>query len=448
MTRDEFLIGWDADPEVERALARVGRCEDLRLSPDGRLLVLAGFARHVLLLLDLAPTAPDAAPRLRITGASEVMIDGLELPHGVDFLDDRTLAVANRGGGVTVVALDRSATDGRWTAREVLVDGTFEGLRTPGSLVAVPVAPGTVDLLVCNNWGHTLTRHRLVGAPDGGPAVTEQAVLLRRWLDVPDGVAVSPDGRWLAVSDHHPQAVLLYRRDGVVDPDAEPVAVLRGSAFPHGLRFTPDGQHLLVADAGSPHLHVYARPGPGWVGVVHPAGSVRVYDDATFEQGRQNPQEGGPKGIDVTPDGRVVVVTSEHVPLVVLDGVAVVAAAGDGRPAPDLLAAERAALAHHAFQRAQREALTERAESAEHRAGLAHDRAAAADADRDHALAEQARAEAASAEGHRLAQAALAREAEALERAHQATVALDAVRRTRTFRLLAPLRAGYARLRR
>jgi DNA-binding beta-propeller fold protein YncE len=142
---------------------------------------------------------------------------------------------------------------------------------------------------------------------------------LRRWLDVPDGVTVSGDGRWLALSNHHRHGVLMYDRSYGVDEQSNPIAILRGVLYPHGLCFTPDGEHLLVADGGTPYVHVFSRTDELWTGVRYPSASVRVKDDANFQAARTGPDEGGPKGIDLDGSGRVLAVTSEHQTLAFFD---------------------------------------------------------------------------------------------------------------------------------
>ena len=42
-------------------------------------------------------------------------------------------------------------------------------------------------------------------------------------------------------------------------------------------------------------------------------------DDTVFGRGRNNPQEGGPKGIDIDPRGQVLAVTCEFQPLAFFD---------------------------------------------------------------------------------------------------------------------------------
>lgn len=74
-------------------------------------------------------------------------------------------------------------------------------------------------------------------------------------------------------------------------------------------------------------MHVYSCGDQGWHGARTPAASIRVMDEQTFRAGRQNPQEGGPKGIDVDDGMTVLVTTTEHQPLQFLDAAAVLAAA-------------------------------------------------------------------------------------------------------------------------
>src|SRR5690606_28215802 len=115
---------------------------------------------------------------------------------------------------------------------------------------------------------------------------------------VPDGIAVSADSRWVAVSSHLTHDVKVYDARSGLNWRTKPAATLTGSRYPHGVRFAEGGRFLLVADAGSPYVLVYER-GDEWRGSLEPRAMIRVLDDATFEQGRTNPTEGGPKGIDI-----------------------------------------------------------------------------------------------------------------------------------------------------
>jgi hypothetical protein len=74
---------------------------------------------------------------------------------------------------------------------------------------------------------------------------------------------------------------------------------------------------VFIADASSPYVNVYAKDGRSWksaINFVFPGDGRRVY-----LQGRTNPQEGGPKGVDVDRDLNVLVTTSAEQRLAFFD---------------------------------------------------------------------------------------------------------------------------------
>src|SRR5581483_7714159 len=151
-----------------------------------------------------------------------------------------------------------------------------------------------------------------------GPTLGAEEVIARRWLDLPDGLALSHDGRWLAISNHNSHSVLVYGYP-ISGDGADPVAILRGALYPHGLRFTADDRYLLVADAGGPYAHAFASPPEGWQGARYADGRIRVMDDETFRRGQYTSREGGPKGVDLHPAANVLAVTAECLPLAFFD---------------------------------------------------------------------------------------------------------------------------------
>jgi hypothetical protein len=72
---------------------------------------------------------------------------------------------------------------------------------------------------------------------------------------------------------------------------------------------------MVVADAGSPFLHIYARGRATWQGSRDPLTSLSVMSEQVFLHGRHNPQEGGPKGVDLDEGMDVLVTTCESQPL-------------------------------------------------------------------------------------------------------------------------------------
>jgi DNA-binding beta-propeller fold protein YncE len=312
--RSGMAIEYSAPDHVRDVVCRLGRSEDIRFSPDNRRLAVAGFNANRIAVFDVEVGEGAVA----LTGALEVASPSLNGPHGLDFLDDDTIVVANRKADVAVFRLPRRGSSGRHDLMptEVLRAGPGEALRSPGS-VAVLAADGEQrELLICNNFGHSVTRHR-TGGPGG--AITDEGPLLLQWLNLPDGICVSDDRRWIAVSNHNTHNVLLYEWSERVSVASKPDGVLRGLYFPHGLRFTADGRHLLAADAGAPFIQVYARGQNDWHGTRYPARSIRAMDEAVYRRGRKDPQEGGPKGIDIDRGMTVLAATCEQQSLLFLD---------------------------------------------------------------------------------------------------------------------------------
>lgn len=301
---------------VREALARLGRTEDVRFSPDGTRLAIAGFARGRCLLLRVRfdETLNDLV--VHADDFMEITSTGIGRVHGLDFIDDRTLVVANRNGLVCVFQLPEGELDGREVLLEPLsqVRGKrFARIASPGSVAVLKAPNGDVSLMVCNNYVDRVTRHSLERAANYRE--TQSQVSLTRGLEVPDGISVSHDGRWVAVSSHGTHDVKVFSAAKRMGRGVKAAGQLRNINYPHGLRFTGDDQRVLVADAGSPYIHVFDA-GPDWAGKKSPARSVRVLDDATFLRGRRNPEEGGPKGIDIDRSDRVVAMTCEELPLV------------------------------------------------------------------------------------------------------------------------------------
>ena len=312
------VLPFDAPAPVLAAIEGAGRTEDLRFSPDNRLLAIAAHVRNVVLLLRVRVEGGPSTPSVSIEDFAELTSKTFGGLHGVDWLDSATLVTGNRDGRVAVVRVPERL-GGQTHAVEPLSvmkagklrSNLFARPHSPGSLVVTTAANGQPALLVCNNYKDRVTQHFLDAA--GGFRPTRHRVAINRGLNLPDGIAASADGRWVVVASHLRHEVNVYDAAAGLTWRTPPVARLRGTQYPHGLRFGPGGR-LFVVDAGSPYLFWYDGGAP-WSGVHQPSGRVRVMDNETFESERPNLREGGAKGIDLDSTGAVLAITCHQVPL-------------------------------------------------------------------------------------------------------------------------------------
>jgi hypothetical protein len=349
-------IPLDASPQVRAALKRIGRCEDVSFSPDNRRLGLACLERNSVAILDVTVTTSGNRARVAVNDVAEYSSNRLAAPHGVEFLDDATLLVANREGKVLAfrVPSKASALDEVELAPIDLVAGTdFEYLSAPGSIVIIRAQGVPLEVLICDNRNDTVTRHLL---EDGSFRVLSNDILLRHLLDYPDSVAVTDDNRWIAISNHDAHVVMLYERDSALSKHSAPDCIMRGTIYPHGLRFSADGRHLFVADSGRPHINIYTRVADTWRGVHYPEASVRVMSDEIFELGSDAASR-GPKGIALDQHGLILAVTFEKQPLAFYDVCTMLEHISGRQPDRELLLSyEVEALEHERARLEQREA--------------------------------------------------------------------------------------------
>lgn len=330
----------DAHAEVLAAADQLGRSEDAVFSPDGSRLAIAAYNRSLLAIFDLADEAATAARGsaagegdgpVRLTGCTIATNPSLSSPHGVEFVDDM-LVVANRHGVVTIHPLPPAA-DGLVecelpTTFVIDLQDPFR-MQYPGSVRARALGDGIHEVVVCNNYIQRLTRHYIDARERC--SLRDEIMLTGGALHMPDGLAFSHDGRWLAIASPDIDAVLLYDFSGEFTPATAPITRLHGATHPHGLAFTPDDDYLLVADAGAPFVHTHSR-GSGW-GLGDGMHTVtRVMNDDDYALFGGSPAEGGPKGLAIHPSGNLVALAAEAHSLRFFATDALLA--GQPRPAP------------------------------------------------------------------------------------------------------------------
>lgn len=305
---------------VEERIRALGRTEDVVFSPDQTRLAIAGFNEDKILVIQIRTVTEAGVMSVQSDGCVELRCPEFNRPHGISWIDDGTLAVANRGKDVVIVSLPAVSNAGDVVGIEPLLrlsEGGDGIIGSPGSVAVTRLSDQYFDLLVCNNYRHYVSRHII--HRQNGFKVISGLRLFKQGLKVPDGIAVSTDGELVAVSNHDRKRVDVFRNGTGSGTQSSPVFSLGVPHYPHGVRFAMEDRLLLVADAGAPFVHLYVRDGTSWKAASGPVASIRVMDDHSFQRGRNNPEEGGPKGLDILADGSVLVVSCEEVPIAFFD---------------------------------------------------------------------------------------------------------------------------------
>jgi DNA-binding beta-propeller fold protein YncE len=307
-------------PAVSDALAGLGRTEDIRFSPDNTLLALAGYHADSCLVLSMRIERTNGAVRVHLDDALTLRSPALNEPHGFDFIGNDRVVVASRKAKIAIFRLPPRPFGGSVVQldpeTEITRTGLTRRLHSPGSIAVVPRGRA-VDVYACNNYYRRITVHRIL--PGGVNLIPRGRIVASQGLDIPDGIAVSPDKRFLAVSNHLNHCVSVFDLAAATGPQAPIIGTLTGIDYPHGLRFSPDGRHLYVADAGQPVICRFDAPDQNWARNAAPSKAVDILSQQEFLAGRSNPMEGGPKGLELDATGRLIAVTNEVRPLAIYD---------------------------------------------------------------------------------------------------------------------------------
>ena len=315
-----FQLAVKISDAVEKALKNIGRTEDIKFSPDNNKLAIAGFHKNKILVIDIVIEESAGTKLVILTDCLTLTSSGLNAPHGLCFFDNNTIGVANRYGEVMIFKLSELDINERvckTSPIQTLGSNHKHRIKTPGSLIATKIGLDLYELLVCNNYSHKVTRHILDAREDYRSLKNE--ILLSKELNVPDGIATNKSNLWIAISNHNTHNALLFKNDLSIGPQSEPSGKLNNVKYPHGICFTNDDKFILLADAGTTDVHIYAKNGADWDGNHDPIVSISVMDNTTYVRGSYNPQEGGPKGIDVTADMKIFVTTCHQQTLAFFD---------------------------------------------------------------------------------------------------------------------------------
>ena len=316
MRKNGTLLEFQPSVAVAERLRLLGQTEDVKLSPDQRRLAIVGLTEHKILVIDVTPVHRDGSCVMTSEACVEITCDAFVMPHGLDWIDDHTLIVANRERGLVVIAVPPCDPQAHSVRAEPLLDmvsSDSSHIQTPGAVAVVRVGGDLFDVLSCNYSSQCVARHRLQRKECF--EVVEHDTFLDADFQIPDGVTMSEDGSLVAISNHCAKRVDIFADQHERDPHQRAICSLKVHGYPHGVRFAAGDRLLLTADAGRPYVHVFRRGAGGWGGISKPTVSIRVIDEKAFRLGHRNDEEGGPKGLDVSGDGTFFVVSCEAVPI-------------------------------------------------------------------------------------------------------------------------------------
>ncbi|HEY9278173.1 MAG TPA: hypothetical protein VIO87_08225 [Methylotenera sp.] len=313
-------IPFEASAHVKNTLNNIGRTEDLAFSPDNRRLAIAAYAQSKILMLDIDISVTVHGNNIVIRDCCEIHCKDLKQPHGIAWLDHHTIIVGNRFAHTIVLKIPLAQPAQKQlelTAVQVLPHNVTDSSHSNDCIAINALGQNLYEILVCSNTGNYVASHILDSTDNFN--VLGSAILLEGKLQIPDGIALSPDKRWIAVSNHINHSVYIYENVKSLGPASEPCAVLPGITYPHGISFTACGHFLFVTAAGDPFIYGYYNPSREWHGEYQPFTKFKSVDDETFARGHYNEQEGGSKGLDFAYQSGILAMTCSEQPLAFVD---------------------------------------------------------------------------------------------------------------------------------
>nr|WP_294841262.1 hypothetical protein [uncultured Methylotenera sp.] len=309
-------INFESTEDILNKLRSIGRTEDLAFSPNNSKLAIASYALSKVLIFDINITSSYPTPKISLDSACEINSPSIHLPHGIAWINNNTIIVANRSSNATILEIPDTkghTNPVKLIALQVLPPINESALHSTDCIDVHSLGGGLHEVFICSNSGNFVSHYILDESESF--SVKASAFLLKKDICIPDGVTVSQDGKWLAISNHEHHQALIYANIQSLNCNSQPSAILNGASYPHGITFSHDQQFIFLADAGTPFVYVYHNNTNNWSGDYYPTAKIKIMDDETFQLGHNNLQEGGAKGISITRDSTVIAITCSNKPL-------------------------------------------------------------------------------------------------------------------------------------
>src|SRR5580704_971793 len=98
-------INYVASQPVRDVIASLSRTADVKFSPDGRRLAVADFVNNSIAVFGVSFAKLGEKKKVILNDVTEISSGYLNRPHGLDFVDNDKLIVANREGIVCIFEL-------------------------------------------------------------------------------------------------------------------------------------------------------------------------------------------------------------------------------------------------------------------------------------------------------------------------------------------------------
>ncbi len=224
-------IAYDAADEVRAVISTIGRTEDIKFSPDNSMLAIAAYIQNKIFFLSCKIDHATSTPKISLPNYAVFSSPHLIEPHGLAFLDSEHIVVCNRAADVCVFRVPapcRNQQVADLSPVAVISGGGFllPKVKSPGSVACRSLGNHCYQILVCNNFWNFVSSH-LIRLEDP-VRVANRGKLIGRGVLLPDGISLSPDGAWIAISNHIDGEVLIYKNSPELSATTGPACTLRG----------------------------------------------------------------------------------------------------------------------------------------------------------------------------------------------------------------------------
>lgn len=311
---------FEATEAVLSALDNIGRTEDLSFSPNNLRLAIVSYSLSKVVIFDLDVRIATNIESILFTDCYEIISPDLNHPHGIAWLDNQTIIVANRFGAAVVLAVPAINPLHKVVVLSALqyinVTDTDKEYSTD-CIDVYPLGLGLYEVLICSNNRNCISHHIL--DKNDNFSLKASSILLKKDFNLPDGVKFSPNMRWIAVSNHDDHTVFIFENLLALNISSPPCGILLGVSYPHGITFSSDLHTIFVADAGAPFVYGYYSESGNWRGEYMPFTRIKVVSDELFIRDHVNEQEGGVKGVSFIQGTNLLAMTCNARPLVFFD---------------------------------------------------------------------------------------------------------------------------------